>query len=305
MRSAPVLLAVGLFAASGCDLTARIAASETTTIMERASGALQQHWDAELVGQGMPGSILQLEGLYAVLPEDERLGLQLARAYGAYAWGWVEDEAAEAEAHGDLDAQSAALGRARLLYERARNITRFHLEHRDGDLARAIEAGPDALRAHLREHFGSRDDAAILFWTGSAWAGAIRASEGDPALVLQLGVARTFVERAVELDPLVERGTGLVFLAAMDSAVSESLGGNPEAGRAGFERALALTERKVFAVQLEYAQVYAVAVGDRALFITLLREIVDGGDPLPDGRLQNRLARRRAIRLLQRVDELF
>jgi hypothetical protein len=58
-------------------------------------------------------------------------------------------------------------------------------------------------------------------------------------------------------------------------------------------------------IQLQYAQTYAVTQQDRALFITLLREIVDGGDPDPSSRLANRLARRKAIRLLRRIDELF
>jgi hypothetical protein len=83
------------------------------------------------------------------------------------------------------------------------------------------------------------------------------------------------------------------------------IGGDPARGQQIFERALLATERRSFVVQLAYASTYAITVGDRALFVSLLREIIDGGDPDPDARMGNRVARRRAIHLLARVDELF
>ena len=58
-------------------------------------------------------------------------------------------------------------------------------------------------------------------------------------------------------------------------------------------------------MQYSYARTYAVQAQDRDLYIRLLREIVDGGDPEPSARLANRMTRRRAIRWLQRTDQFF
>lgn len=302
---APLALALALVPTAGCDFVARVAANESAVVASRASRALESHWDPVLVGRGLPGTILQLEGLYAVVPENEGLGIQLAQAYASYSYGWLEDEAQDAEARGDFDAQTEVQGRIRHLNERARNIALHHLRRRDSGIDAAIAAGPDALNAHLNEHFRSQGDAELLFWVGYPWAGAIQASQGDPELVLDLPTARAFVERAVALDEGVFHYGGLTMLAALQASLPAEMGGDPARGRTMFETALTRTDRHFFAVQLTYAQTYAVATQDRTLFITLLREVIDGGDPDPSARLANRISRNKAIRLLRRVDQLF
>lgn len=289
---------------AGCD-TGHFTASQSIGLITRGSAAIQQHWDVDLVGDAMPASILQLEGLYATLPEDRTIGLELLRAYVSYGWGWVEEEAEDAEAVGDLDRQQARLVRARLLYLRARNIGLHHLRLGDPQLDAAMRGGADTLAAHLRARYTSREDAPFLLWTGYSWGLAIDVSRGDPELVLDLATVRIFVEHAVELDEAYFEYGGVAFLGGVAASLPEGAGGDPERGRALFERALAATGRSFFTIQLLFARTYAVAVGDRDLFIRLLREVIDGGDPRPEVRLANRIARRRAIRLLSRVDELF
>ncbi|MDQ3036437.1 MAG: TRAP transporter TatT component family protein [Myxococcota bacterium] len=288
----------------GCD-TGRFTASQSVGLITRGSAAIQQHWDVDLVGDAMPGSILQLEGLYATLPDDEEIGLELLRAYVSYGQGWIEPLAEDAEAVGDLERQEDLLVRARLLYVRARNIGLHHLRLRDEQIDAAMQDGPDAFDAYLTQRYTRREDVPFLLWTGYAWGSAINVSRNDPELILDLPTARAFVERAVELDPTFFEYGGLTFLAAIAAGIPESLGGDPERGRALFERALEGTERTFFQVQLQYARSYAVTTGNRALFIRLLREIIDGGDPRPEVRLANRIARRRAISLLRRVDDFF
>jgi hypothetical protein len=176
---------------------------------------------------------------------------------------------------------------------------------RDRGIDDALRAGDAPLRAYLESHYTSPEDAALCFWAGYGWASAIGVSDGDPELVIDLPVARALIERSAALDESYFHYGALLFLGATSSALPADLGGDPARGRDLFERALTATDRHFFPVQLTYARMYAVTIGDRALFIALLREIIDGGDPDPHTRLANRLARRRAIRLLRRVDELF
>jgi hypothetical protein len=295
-------LAAGSIA--GCGLS-ELTARASGDLVVRASDELQRHWDDELIGDAMPSTIVQVEGVFAVVPDDETIGLVLVRAYAAYAFGWIEDEADLAEAAGDLEEADRVRARARHLYERARNIGVHLLRQRDHGIDDAIAGGPDTLRAWLDVHVQSREAALLALWTGLTWGSAIGTSNGDPEMIADLSVTRAFVDRAVAYDETLEHAAGLTFLAGVASATGEGIGGDPSRGQQIFERALLATGRRSFVVQLAYASTYCVTVGDRTLFVSLLREVIDGGDPDPDARLGNRVARRRAIHLLSRIDELF
>jgi hypothetical protein len=72
-----------------------------------------------------------------------------------------------------------------------------------------------------------------------------------------------------------------------------------------FDDTLDKTERRNLQVQLAMARYYAVNIGDHELFRSLLEEVVEAGDVLPEARLSNTLARRRAQRYLDRIDYFF
>ncbi|MGF1465036.1 MAG: TRAP transporter TatT component family protein [Sandaracinaceae bacterium] len=288
----------------GCDLT-RFTANSSAALFVRASDGLQEHWDYELVGDGLPASILQLEGVFEVVPDNEELGIALMRAYVFYTFGWIEDEVMEAQDAGDFEAEERLMGRARLLYERARNIGLHLLRLRDPQVVEELRAGMDEAEAYLERRYRGQGDVPLLFWTGYAWASAVNVGRDDPELVLDLPLARAVLERAVEIDPTFFNHAGLTFLGVVNASLPEALGGEPEVARGYFEQALEATDRTFFAVHVNYARTYAVQVQDRALFISLLREVVDGGDPDPGSRLANRIARRQAIRWLRRVDQVI
>lgn len=298
------LLALLLTTSMGCDLT-RFTANSTANLFTRSSAGLEQHFDYEMVGDALPGSILQLEGVFRVIPDNEGLGLTLVRAYTSYGYGWVEDEMEQAQDRGDMDEEVRLLGRARLLYERGRNIGLHLMRLRAPGLDTARSGGHERFVEYIHQNFNSPEHVPLLFWTGCAWGSAINAGRDDPAMVLDLPFARTLVERAVELDPSYYNYSGLTFLGVVYASLPEALGGNPQRSRELFEEALQHTERKFFTVHFSYARTYAVGQQDRNLFIRLLREVVDGGDPEPAARLANRMTRRRAIRWLRRTDQNF
>ena len=71
------------------------------------------------------------------------------------------------------------------------------------------------------------------------------------------------------------------------------------------DEAIAATERKNLMILVQMANTYAVAAADRALYTSLLTEVRDAGDILPEGRLSNRIAKRRAERYLRLIDQRF
>lgn len=301
---APYLLALSLLWGAGCDLT-KFTANSTANMFSRASSGLEQHFDYELVGDALPGNILQLEGVFRIIPENEQLGLTLTRAYVSYGYGWIEDQMEQAQDRGDLEEEERLMARARLLYERGRNVGLHLMRQRDHGIDEVLTGGHEDFVAYINQHYTSPSDVPLLFWTGYAWGSAINAGRDDPEMVLSLPFARTLVERAVELDPTYYNYSGLTFLGVVNASLPPALGGNPDRAREYFERALEATDRKFFTVQFSFARTYAVQRQDRNLYIRLLREIVDGGDPSPEARLANRMTRRRAIRWLRRTDQLF
>jgi hypothetical protein len=83
------------------------------------------------------------------------------------------------------------------------------------------------------------------------------------------------------------------------------MGGDLDVAQGLFDRAFELSERHSLLVHVNMARHYAVKRGDRELFLRLLREVLEAGDPLPAARLSNRISRRRAERYLANVDRYF
>jgi hypothetical protein len=65
-----------------------------------------------------------------------------------------------------------------------------------------------------------------------------------------------------------------------------------------FARAIQLTQGKALLPKFHFARSYYCMKGDKANYEATLREVVDAPDALPEQRLQNTIAKRRARRYL-------
>ena len=84
------------------------------------------------------------------------------------------------------------------------------------------------------------------------------------------------------------------------------LGGDPEKARNHFEQALKITGGKYLLVSFLYAKTYAVQNKDRKLFAAQLKKVLEAPyDVLPEQRLANQIAKRKAAALFGAIDELF
>ncbi|MBC7173732.1 MAG: hypothetical protein H5U40_14930, partial [Polyangiaceae bacterium] len=174
------------------------------------------------------------------------------------------------------------------------------LDH-DG-LEQARAAGLESFERWVEKEFDDDDDAEMLFWTGYAWGSYINLSLDDISAVGDLALAKTLVRRSVDLDPTYFNSSGLTFLAV---AEAQEMSGSMERSRELFERALTQTERKALIIQVNMAKYYAVKAGDRDLYVRLLTEVIEAGNPDPAQRLNNVIAQRRAKRYLAQVDQYF
>ncbi len=292
---------------AGCNLN-KLAADQTAEIAEAGSLGINGFWDYEMAGLATPGAILQGEAMLSVSPDNEKLALGLARAYVAYTYGWVQDEWERADQAGDFERADALEARVRLLYQRTTNLAlRVMRAHDDeGKLDEKLKTGKaDVLRAYLQENFTDQEDVPGLYWAGLGWGSSIANAGGDMAQVADAPLARVILERSVELDPTYADAGGLGILASVEAMFPQLFGGDLSKAKALFERAITISKRRNHLILLGYAKNYAVNAQDRALFIQLVNEVLEAPDQGSDIRLSNKVARHRAERYIQHVDDWF
>src|SRR5215510_5205999 len=105
---------------SGC--INKMAVNTTVGILADAEDSTRAYFDYESAGYAAPSGIMQLEGLHTISPDNVTLSLTLAKAYMAFAYGWVMDARDEADFKGDFDLAAHHQARAFLMYSRARDL---------------------------------------------------------------------------------------------------------------------------------------------------------------------------------------
>jgi tetratricopeptide (TPR) repeat protein len=304
-RSLDATLVLALFGALSCGYacdTTVLAASSTAKVFDRAAPAFEEYFDYDLAGAAAPGSILQLEGVLRVVPENKLVIERLCRAYIGYAFGFVEDAIEVAELAGDYEEADRQRGRARMFYRRARDLAVHWVSLDHEGFQEAVRGGAEDFERWVDRNFDEPEDAGILLWTGYSWGSFINQSKDDMAAVADLPFARILVERSAELDPSYYHGAATTVLAVVQTNM---MGGDLDRAQELFDRAFELSERHALLVHVNMARHYAVKRGDRDLFLQLLREVLEAGDPLPAARLSNRISRRRAERYLANIDRYF
>jgi hypothetical protein len=293
--------AVGLLALTACD-TAKIAADSTAGLFQRAAPGVEQHWDYDLVGKSFPASIIQLEGMLRISPDNEALAMALIGAYVGYGTGWIEDRVEVADFEDEWKEADRLRRRALVMYTRSWDLAKHIMRNRDAGLDDAIAGGVDSLEAWLNTAFTEKKDAAILLWAGASLGAQINMGMEDMDTVADLPLAKVILNRSVELDPDFMFMIGKMTMATL--AASEF---PPDMDRAKvlFDEVLEKTERRNLMVQMSMARYYAVNVGDHKLFRELLQEVLDAGDVLPEARLSNAIARRRSQRYLDQIEYYF
>ena len=287
---------------TACDLT-KITANGTSGLFQRAAPAFEQHWDYELAGSAMPGNIVQMEGLLRIVPENEIIVMNAVRLYTAYAYGWIEDRVEELQGERDYAEADRQMARARYMYLRSRDLAKHRLALEHEGFEEAYAAGLEPFKQWLQDEFDDpEEDAEMLLWVGYPWGSYINASKNDMVAVADLPFAQALVERSVELDPEFFGGAGAIFLAVV---ATELPGADLDVAEPLWATALERTERKNLLALVNMARTYAVRRGDRELYVSLLREVLEAGDINPEQRLTNMIAKRRAARYLAQVDERF
>jgi hypothetical protein len=140
-------------------------------------------------------------------------------------------------------------------------------------------------------------DADTLLWFGVAWLSRGGVAAADPEIVSELFVGVAFLERSAALNPNLAYGLASAALGAYHARSPDA---ELKQAKDLFELSLASFNRKALTTQVLYAASWACNSHDQKAYKSLLEEVLNAGDPLPDARLENALAVRKAKRYLQK-----
>lgn len=252
--------------------------------------------DPDLVREAVPFGLKTYESLLAVSPEHEKLLLAAATGFTGYAF-LLQKEAERLDA-ADLARSRQLRARASRIYLRGRDYALRGLSVRHPGFTAGLFADRDAALAET-----TAEDVPYLYWAGAAWAGALSAAKDDLSLIAELDTAGTLVRRVLELDETYERGGAHEFFISFEGSRP---GGSAAKARHHYRRALDLSAGVRASVHLALAEEVSVREQNLEEFHTLLAAaLAVDPDGVPELRLRNVIARRRALWLRSRVAELF
>jgi hypothetical protein len=288
-KNAVLLALLPLF--YGCNLE-RILLDGTIASTRRASSSFDTLSDLEVAKTGAGSSLATLEGYYALAPDNQNNLYLLMTAWSGYAGAFIEDSWERAQDSGDDALEEAEGLRARQAYDRAIKYGSELLERQKPGFKDAMK-NSSTINVYLQGF--EKKDASTLLWFGVAWLSRGGVAAADPEIVSELFVGVAFLERSVALDPNLNWGLGNAVLGAYH-------GRSPDAelkqSKDLFELSLTSFNRKALTVQVLYAASWACNAHDQKAYKSLLEEVINAGDVLPEQRLENTLAVRKAKRYL-------
>lgn len=272
-----------------CGVVQNVAVNSTTGILTYGMQALFEEPDLTLAEQAIPGNLKLVESLYrAKDSDDDQLGTMLAQGYTGYALAFVEDTDPE---------------RAKALYTRARDYG-LKVLRKNKKFDAAFDQDAETFKAGVNTF--SKDDVPTIFWTANAWGSLVNLGMNDPEIVGDLSKVNALMDFVIRTDENFYYGSAHLYFGTILATIPRVLGGKPDQAKEHFEKCFKIGQNKMLLPYVFMAKSYAVQVQDRELFLSLLKTVDDAPiDILPEQRLVNAVAKRKAKALEARVDELF
>ena len=293
------MLLMGVLALPGCSLK-RLAANRLGDALASGSSVYASDDDPELVGAALPFGLKTIEGLLRESPRHKGLLLAATSGFTQYAYAFVQTRADFVE-DSDLAQATALREQAGRLYRRALGYGMRGLEELQPAMQKALQTDPNRALARFR-----KEDVPQLYWTAVAWGAAIALNKTDIELGADLPQVEILMRRALELDEGYGQGAIYDFFIVYEGGRPAAAGGSVERARASLAQALKLSRGLRAAPLVSFAETVAVGLQNRAEFEKLLNQaLAINSNALPEQRLANVIAQRRARWLIGRMDRLF
>ncbi|GAC1543784.1 MAG: hypothetical protein NVS3B10_07980 [Polyangiales bacterium] len=258
------------------------------------AGAADTIGDYDLARAAASAGVMQFEGMHRLAPDNEDALFLLMKGWAGYGYAFASDDYEAAVLAEDDTAAAYHQKRAKLAFDRSVAYG-LELMGKEGEgFKEASDKDADTIKAWLDKHFDEKEDAEVLFWTGSAWLARVNLLKDQREYVAKLFVGVAMLERSRQLDPEYMQWGATSTLGAYHA---RSPMAELDEAKKLLDLALEKTQHKSLGVQLNYSR-YACAKADQTLYEKMLNEVVNAEDPDPNLRLQNTVAKRRAQRAL-------
>jgi hypothetical protein len=271
---------------SGC--IQQIALNSISTILDNGFAVLNEEQDLDIAEKSIASNLKLLESVIRSDPENAKLLIMASQGYASYALAFVEDDSVE---------------RARIFYLRGRDFGLSALAS-NKQFTAAIKGSPDDLREALSTM--GNEDVPAVFWTAIGWGSYISWSLDNLEALADLPKVEEMMKFVREKDSTYYYGGATFFLATLYGSRPKMLGGDPALSQKLFEQCLKISDGKFLMVYVYYARSCAVQLQDVELFRRCLDAVESASlDVLPEARLSNAVAKRKAADLRAREEELF
>lgn len=285
MKQTISIIAILLFF-QGCIQT--IAIRSMGGIMDYGFEAFNEEPDLQLAQEALGSNLKLLEALIKADPGNEKILLLASQGYSAYALAFAEDDSVE---------------RARVFYLRGRDYA-VRVLSENPTLKKGLDGDLGSFRAALKTL--SKDDVPAVFWAAFGWGSYINITRTEVGALADLPMVNAMMEFVLQHDSGYYYGGAHLFLGAIDGSYPPMLGGSPTRAKEHFEKAISLNGGKFLMTYVYYARTYAIQTLDQELFESLLKKVEDTSiDVLPEARLANAVAKRKAILLREKMVEIF
>jgi tetratricopeptide (TPR) repeat protein len=261
-----------------------------------ASAAVDTVGDYEVANSAAFAGMAQFEGMHYLAPDNQNALFMLTKGWTGATFGFIEDLMEQAE---DTDGTDSPMyiyqqSRTKAGYDRAIYYGTQLVEQKNPGFE-AAKRNDGTMKAWLTGFDAA--DAGNLFWLGYAWIAKTNAAKDEPAAVAELYVGVAIVERVLELDETYMFGSVHTVLGAYHarSATAEL-----DEAKKHFDRAIEISKGKLLLPKVQLAAKYYCLKGDKENYVKTLNEVLEAGDTMPEQRLQNTIAKRRAKRYMSK-----
>jgi len=281
-------IAVFLLVLAGTILAscASVVATAGSGLAGNLTIAMMNQDDPDIVRDGAPAYLLMLDSFVEGSPDNEAVLAAASELYSAYGVVFVDSPNRARR----LTARAWSYGQRTLCAANKNACGIWNLPYEE-----YVEA-----LGQLRDK-----DASALYTFGLSWIAYIQAHSDDYLALAKLPQVEASLIRVQQLNPDYQEANVERFLGVMNTIRPPALGGDFEAGKAHFERAIELSDGKDLAVKVDYARYYARTLYDQELHNQLLQEVL-AADPNQRGYiLFNTIAQEEAQELLDSSDAYF
>lgn len=257
-------------------------------INEYGFATLNEESDLDLAEKSIASNLKLIEILAKGDPDNKELLLVLSMGYSSYALGFVEDD---------------SIDRARTFYLRGKEYGLKILQE-NKQFAKALNGNIESFREALQTF--SKNDIPTIFWTATGWGSYINLTLREPEALADLPKVEAMMRFVEEQDSSYYYGGVHLFLGTIYGSRPKLLGGDLETSKRHFEECLKINNGKFLLTYVYYARSYAVQAQDQTLFDELLSKVENTSlDVLPESRLPNAIAKKKAKLLRAKMNELF